>query len=217
LRSHAGSTASNFKVIKKTTALIDLTPEENNIFANFNDTTRNEIRKAERNNKLVFKSEDNNFSTLYNLYKEFEFSQKRIPISIKDFKQYTFFSAHYDEEPISAISIVSGQKYLRIRSIFSKRLKTDSKDLYKVISNASRAVVWEICKWGRKNGFKSLDMASVNLSNPETASIARFKMTFGGDLGQEYTYLYESKVFKLFKFLVSINHFFRKLVRKVHK
>lgn len=184
---------------EKNTSVIDLTQDTDTIFSKFNDTTRNEIRRTERNEELSFTQDDSNYEALFGLYKDFEFHQKRVPIKVDQFKTYTMFSAYYKNKIISAVSITKVGKELRIRSIFSKRLKTGDKEIYKLISNASRRVIWEICKWGKENRFESLDMASVNMDNPKTQSIAKFKMSFGGDTVVEYTYIYKSKLFSLFE------------------
>lgn len=207
----------DFQRIVKRTALINLTLKKEDIFSRFNATTRNEIRKTEHNDKLAFKTEDQSFSSAYKLYKEFEFSQGRVPVSLGDFKKYSLFTAYYCGELVSAVSIVDGDNRLRIRSIFSKRLKVENKDLYKIISNSTRRVIWEACKWGKERGFKSLDMASVNLSNPKTSSIARFKMNFGGNLINEYAYIYKSKTFSFFEHFVKIKLFLYRLVERFKK
>ena len=51
----------DFETLVKTTAIIDLIASKDKIFRKFNDTTRNEIRKTERNDILKFISDDNNF------------------------------------------------------------------------------------------------------------------------------------------------------------
>ena len=146
-------TLPDFGRMVKTTALIDLTQTPSAVFARFNDTTRNEIRRTENNERLRFKAEDQNFHGLYDLYKKFEFSQGRVPIRFIEFQNYPIFAAYLDDELISAVSIFSGGKHLRIRSIFSKRLAVDDKEMYKIISNASRRVIWEVCTWGKNGGF----------------------------------------------------------------
>jgi len=201
---------------EKNTSVIDLTQDIDTVFSKFSDTTRNEIRKTERNKELSFVQDDSNYDNLYILYKDFEFYQKRVPINTEQFKVHTIFSAYYKDKPISAVSVTKSDKELRIRSIFSKRLKTDDKEIYKLISNASRRVIFEVCKWGKENGFESLDMASVNMDNPKTQSIAKFKMSFGGDTVTEYTYIYKSELFSLFEkftftklFVLKILNYFR--------
>jgi len=188
-----------FSVLTKTTALINLTKSEDEIFKKFNDTTRNEIRRAYKIDDLKFVSADTNFEESYFLYKNFEYLQKRVPVSKNELSQCKLFSAYYKKKMISAIYVMESFPYLRIRSIFSLRLKTNDKELYKIMSNATRRIIWEICLWGKKNNFKSLDLASVNFENPRTANITKFKMSFGGEVKNEYTYIYKSSFFRFFE------------------
>jgi len=210
-----------FYVIEKTTALIDLQKEEADIFKNFSDTTRNEIRRTYKNENLKFLFNESPTDDSYKFYKDFEYLQGRVPVSKEALMGIKCFSAYYGGNFISAIYVIDQYPYLRIRSIFSKRLEAEDKELYKIISNASRRLVWEICQWGRKNNFKSLDMASVNFNNPKTANITKFKMSFGGEVVSEYTYEYKSEMFKIFEKWVFIKlwiyrlaHFTRGLFKK---
>lgn len=204
----------NTQLYSKPTLLIDLKKSENEIFYTFNDTTRNEIRKTEKNVELNFDNCCNIDKKSYELYKIFEYSQKRVPVSFSDLKEVIFFGANFKNELISGIYVIKSYPYLRIRSIFSKRLEADDKELYKMIGYSTRRIVWNICLWGKQNGFVSLDMASVNINNPKTESIARFKMSFGKDLVPEYTYIYKTELFKLFEKVVFIKIFFKKTIRK---
>src|SRR5207244_4388578 len=102
----------------------------------------------------------------YKLYAEFERAQGRVPVERSEMCLYRLFSAHYRGQLVSAVYVTEGRELLRIRSIFSRRLETDDQDLRKVISNASRRVMWEVCRWGMANGFIGVDLASVNFGNP---------------------------------------------------
>jgi lipid II:glycine glycyltransferase (peptidoglycan interpeptide bridge formation enzyme) len=189
----------DFRVRTKTTALISLTGSEDDIFKKFNDTTRNEIRKSERTEGLKIISDDKNFDGAYSLYSDFEYSRGEAPFSKKALKECIVFSAYYNNEIVSGIFVDLGKPYLRVRYIFSKRLDIDDKEAYKIVSNSTRRLIWEICLWGKKNGFVSLDMASVNFKDPEVAGITKFKMSFGGDVVNEYTYIYKSAAFRYFE------------------
>jgi len=207
----------NCKLRTKTTSLVKLDRDEDEIFSKFSDTTRNEIRRTFRNDELKFVFSDNITDDSYQLYKRFEYLQGRVPVSKKSLQQCVLFSAYYRGEIISAIYVMKIKPYLRIRSIFSKRLEIEDKDLYKVISNATRRVVWEVCLWGIKNNFSSLDMASVNMSNPKTISISKFKISFGGDIINEYTYIYKTKIFTWFEKIVHWRLVSLKLLNKLKK
>lgn len=204
-----------FEELIKTTALIDLTPDEGSIFSKFSDTTRNEIRKTERNTELMVVADDDNFDGAYRLYKDFEYAQGRVPVTQEALRECKLFCAYFRNELISAIFVMESPHYLRIRSIFSKRLTIEDKETYKLISNATRRLVWEICRWGKGRGFVSLDLASVNFNNPKTANITKFKMSFGGGVVNEYTYVYRSKTFLFFERLVTFKILATRLLRKI--
>jgi len=200
----------NFKLRAKTTALINLEQTEDDIFGKFRDTTRNEIRRTYKNSDLSFRFFNSVDDESYDIYKDFEYLQGRLPAPKENLKNCLFFGAYYKNKLISAIYLIATRPYLRIRSIFSKRLRSEDKELYKIISNSTRRLIWEICQWGKKEDYKSLDMASVNFDNPKTANITKFKMSFGGKVVNEYTYTYTSFLYKLLEKMVKI----KKLILK---
>lgn len=204
----------NSSLYSKPTLLIDLTKQENEIFQTFNDTTRNEIRRTEKSDSLFFSEckEIDRYS--YDLYKDFEYSQGRVPVAFSELKETIFFGAYFENKLVSGICVSKSEPYLRIRSIFSKRTKTRDKELYKIIGYSTRRLVWNICLWGKKNKFISLDMASVNINNPRTESIAKFKMSFGKELTPEYTYIFKTKTFTFFEKIVFIKLIFKKIVHR---
>ncbi|HEY4505501.1 MAG TPA: hypothetical protein VJG67_02325 [Candidatus Paceibacterota bacterium] len=197
------------KGVKKT-SVIDLTRREDDIFSGFNDTTRNEVRRTYKIPSLRFVSGDKG-SAPYRLYKRFEYSQGRVPFPESYMKDTTVFSAYLDEEIISGVYVDSGGKDLRIRYIFSKRLKSFDPELYKTVGYASKRLIWEVCLWGKANGFRSLDMATVNLTDKEKEGIMKFKLSFGGDMADEYTYLYKSKLFRYSEKAALLKNYIKKI------
>jgi hypothetical protein len=87
--------------------------------------------------------------------------------------------------------------------------------MIKIISNGGRRLLWEVCLDLKKRGFLFLDLASVNMENPKTANIAKFKMSFGGDIMKEYAYMYQSDFYKLFSNYFNPSLIFRKIVNKI--
>ncbi len=212
--SHTDLNLPSFKKRVKTTTIINLKNTKDDIFAKFNDTARNEIRKTYKIPNLEIVLDDKNFSDTYVLYKNFEYAQKRVPFSRKNLEKCLRFSAYYNGEIISGIFVDLGEKDLRIRYIFSKRLQTENKELYKIIASATRRLLWEICIWGKDKSFNSLDLASVNFSNPEVANITKFKMSFGGEVINEYTYTHISPTYSFLVKLVGIKLFLKKIFNK---
>lgn len=157
-----------FVSYSKPTLLIDLSRPADEIFQTFNDTTRNEIRRTQRDNLLSFKVSDGPDRQSYDLYKGFEYAQGRVPVPLASLSNMAFIGAYLGGEMISGIYITRSRPYLRLRSIFSKRLDAKDKGLYRTIGYATRRLVWEACLWGKNNGYATLDMASVNINNPKT-------------------------------------------------
>jgi hypothetical protein len=222
--SYAKFNLPGWSVREKTTALINLTDSEDALFKKFSDTTRNEINKTLKNTKCVptldvaghtVGRDTDVFEKSFKLYSDFEYAQGRVPAQKNEMKKYHFFGILYEGDLISGMYVIASLDRLRIRSIFSKRLVTEDKEMYKIISNATRRVMWDICRWGKLNGFQSLDLASVNFTNPATASITKFKMSFGGDVIPEYTYTYKSRAFAFFEHFVSIKLVALKLLRVI--
>ncbi len=199
----------------KKTAVINLSLSEEEIFSRFSDTTRNEIRRTEKDGSPEIFLEDKNRDKVYAMYEEFEYSQGRVPFPENDVSECLIFSAYLDGKITSAIYVDMGTgsnaKDLRIRYIFSKRLNTEDKELYKAIGRSTRRLIWEICLWGKRKGFCSLDMATVNLTEKEKEGITRFKMSFGGEIVDEYTYSYKSKPFIYFEKLAVFRNIIKKL------
>lgn len=210
------SLPQQFTSSSKPTLLIDLRQNEEHIFAGFNDTTRNEIRKTFKDPRFtVFSGKPNSES--YEMYKKFEYLQGRVPVAFKDISSTILFAISFEGQLISGIYVTTSAPYLRIRSIFSKRLNEDDKEMRKYIAYATRRIVWEACIWGKNNGYYSLDMASVNINNPKTQSIAQFKMSFGKNLVPEYTYIYKSPSFRFFERFVAIKILLKKILFKIKK
>ncbi|MDP2947296.1 MAG: hypothetical protein Q8N88_04210 [Nanoarchaeota archaeon] len=115
----------DFHVHHKLTPNIYLNQKLDDIFSKFNETTRNEIRKTFKNSDLKFVSSDKNFDEIYELYKNFEYNQGRIPFNKKAMKNFLAFSAYYKGKLISLILCFDSFPYLRARSICSKRLDMD--------------------------------------------------------------------------------------------
>lgn len=201
----------NVSVKEKTTGLIDLSGSPDDILSRMNDTTRNEIRRTFRNQDIICKEISGFDESVYKTYCDFERSQKRIPIKKDEFGLYRYFCCYHKDQLLSVVSVVEAKPHLRVRSIFSLRLSVEHKaqntnspeqekdrELMKLISNASRRIMYETCLWGHKNGFNSLDLASINFNNPETANITKFKMSFGCNIQSEYTHTYVSGLARLY-------------------
>ena len=129
--------------------------------------------------------------TMYRFYHQFEESQGRKPMAWEEFRQYEGFKAIFKGgEVLSAITFTRSPGYLRIRSMFSGPKTRET-------ANATRRLILEICNLGYREGYKYLDMAFINRTDPAIKGITAFKMSFGGTIAYEYIYVYKSPIYKL--------------------
>ena len=171
------------------------------IFAKFNDTTRNEIRKTYRMPDLAIVIEDKNIITLFALHKKFERKQNRTPLSLFSFRASTFFSAYDKGKLITCVACYHDKRYTRVRAIFSVRLFEKDKEKYRIIAYATRRLIWEACQYGKSKSNALFDLGALNFTDPRKKSITDFKSGFGGEIVDEYTYTYESPLFHFLKCL----------------
>ena len=206
-----------FHSFSKPTLLIDLTRSKEDILREFNNTTRNEIRRSYKIDNFRVITNDIPDDRSYALYKKFEFSQGRVPVSQHVLAQTFFLGIELEDELISGLFITKSPPYLRVRSIFSKRLATHDRELLKLIGFATRRLIWEACLWGKRNDFQLLDLASVNIHNPKTENIAKFKMSFGKDLTPEFTYIYKSRFFTFFEKAITVKLVWKRIMNYLER
>jgi hypothetical protein len=169
------------------------TPEE--ILQSFHDTTRNEIRRTFTMPELLFTCEDNRFEEAYTLYKLFR-KEKKLPLKASSFlRQAMRFSAYQNDELLAVVTCYDVPPYMRIQHIFSRH--ADTPEVRKYIGYATRRLIYEICAYGSREGREFLDMASINVYNPAKQGITKFKLSFGGDIANEYVYTYKHWVMRL--------------------
>jgi hypothetical protein len=192
-----------FSVKKKDTPVIYLNKSIDEIMSGFNSTTRNEIRKTFDNKipDLKFIDDDRDLTNNYRLSEEFEKFQGRKPDSIEAYNDCKVFSAYYKDQLIANIICFDTGRVLRAKVICSKRLETDDKELYRIVSYAGRRLMYNVCKYGLDNGYKMYDLGSVNF---DKKNLAKFKMNFTQDLIAEYTYTYRAPWLKIIEKLRSL-------------
>lgn len=201
-----------FTVRIKDTPVIYFDKSLEEIFSRFNRTTRNEILKT-LNHKiqgLKFVSSDPDLLANYRLSKAFEYQQGRVPERISQYRGCRCFAAYFHEEIISSIICFDNEKILRAKAICSKRLESSEKATQKMISYATRRLVYEICRYGKEHGYDMFDLGAVNF---QKKNLAQFKMNFTGDLIHEYTYTWKSRWFKIFEKGVGVKKIIKKIFR----
>ena len=187
----------DFKVKKKQSVRIDLSDGMENVFNDFDKTCKKHIKRTFKMDNLSFKMLDQDFNKTYAAYVDFEKANKRTPFAKTSLQDLYLFNAYDGDEVISAILCYKTFPSLKAHTIFSKRLAKMDKDKYKMISYATRRLVYEICRYAIENNYTQLDLGSVNFTDSSKSGITNFKMTFKPAIADEYHYIYQSPKFKL--------------------
>ena len=192
---------NGFEIKEQTISIIDLSQNPDDIFKKFKKNTRNEIYKTEKIKELKFMNLDDNFNASYKFYKKIKKQDGAIPDIKKEFLGCLFFNAYLNNKIIASVSVYDTGQVLRLKHIVSSRKESNFDS--RIAGYATRRIIWEIIKYGVSRGYKKLDMAGVNLTDPSKKGIAEFKQSFGGEIFTNYICRYETKKFKFLKKIIN--------------
>jgi len=193
-RTGASSFPGYTTCLRKKVAVISLNGSVPEVFQRFRKNTRNEIRRTYTIDDLDFVNDDENIEEWYNLYKNFERAQGRMPWKKSTFSGTALFSAYYKGKMIVGLPFYLAKPILTLHTIASVRLQKDvDQDFQKLVGYATRRIVYNVCEYGSKNGYTEVSLSSVNFTDKKKSSVAQFKLSFGCNLVDEYTCIYMSK------------------------
>jgi predicted N-acyltransferase len=160
------------------TVYVNLEKDEKEIWKELNKKTRNQIRKAKKN-KIEIKKENKieSFTKIYeetmeknNASKKYFFPKEFFENHIKELKnQVTIFTANYKNEIVSTSMFIHKGNFLHYHFSGSKRKYLN---LY-----PNNLLLWEVIKWGKKQGFKKFHLGGGTDSDPKNP-LFRFKSGF---------------------------------------
>ncbi|RJQ34488.1 hypothetical protein C4568_02415 [Candidatus Parcubacteria bacterium] len=194
--SFTPSSLPGFSETVKKTPLIRLDRPIEDIFAAFNDTTRNEIRRTEKMPELSFVHGERHRGDAYSLYRAFEHAQGRTPKPKNEITRSLLFTAYWKEELIATAICFEDGGWVRLSHLASRRLTNTKEYSHAIIAYASRRLMYEICRWGKQHEKHSFDLGIINLSDPSKKGIAQFKQSFGGLIVDTYIYRWKSPLFR---------------------
>ena len=179
------------------TLLINLSQDLDRIFGNFNANTRNHVRHSEKNSDLELKVLDTATDTSYKFYRWIKRMDGAHPDLKREFFRCHLFNAYWKGDMIVTMSFYDNGNYIRSKHIASSR-KLMGKDA-KVVAHASRALIWEVCKWGKAHGRGVFDLGGINYMDASKAGIREFKQSFGGIEADVGIHRYATRLFLALK------------------
>lgn len=189
----------DYHITAKTSCMIDLSAGLDAAFARFNPTSRNEVRRADRMPELAFHNDLSafNFDTYYAFHTLCEHNRNWFPVPPEELKNSLVFSATHNGVLIAGMSCYAHGKRLRVGRIYSNKRSHQSEVLTNLVYGvASKRIVYEICKYACDNGYVSLDLGGVDLTDPAKAGISQFKLSLGGTMQPVILARYSTPAFK---------------------
>jgi lipid II:glycine glycyltransferase (peptidoglycan interpeptide bridge formation enzyme) len=172
------------------------------IFNNFNSTTRNEIRRVEKDSTILFKT-SNDLNLFYGFYNKFAKSKKNLSqfngiyllnkndIMIVTIAAFQFNKEEPDEPMVMHLYLIDYEEkravLLNSASLF--RYKEFS-HLKNKIGMANRFLHFRDMLYFRSLGLSKYDFGgyAINTNDTEKKQINFFKQSFGGEIITEYDY-----------------------------
>lgn len=178
------------------TTLLDLTRGSEELFRGFSRTCRNMVRKADRasDNIEVRRNDDaayRDFLTIHNgfvavkKYAE-RLTEQRLD-AIKPFADV--FVAYFDGRPLCGHVTIRDERLGRVGLVWSASTRLKGEDSPTFVGSMNRWLHWYEMRLYRLEGMRAYDFGGVGTDTPETAAIARFKLSFGGTRVLEHNYI----------------------------
>jgi hypothetical protein len=186
------------------TLLIDLTKDENAIFAEIKKNTRYEINRA--NNKDGIKTrtllcaDDSNLgkiNTYISFFNQFAGSKGRSTINYHDLKPFVeekklcIRYALKDDEILTMHAYVISDNTARLHQSSSLFRNSDNPEYRTMTARANRFLHWDDILYFKGRGLHWYDLGGWygGDENKEQLAINIFKESFGGQLKEEYSYI----------------------------
>jgi lipid II:glycine glycyltransferase (peptidoglycan interpeptide bridge formation enzyme) len=184
---------------KETSRICLLDKTKESLLLSFKKNYRNEIRKTYQTSGCEIKVQEGFSKEGYSMYVDFEDNSKRPFLSTKN-ADGLWFLAYMDGQLMSGVYVIDVKPVLKIVAIFSSR-KEVSQEKKKIIGYLSKRLIYEIGSYGISRKHEFVDLAYINREDPKKAGITAYKLGFGGDIINEYTYEKKTLLVKLLKLL----------------
>lgn len=190
-RGEESSIPSGYKKIKGTTATIDLTQSMDELLANMNSTTRNEVRRAQKENIVAEQVHDNTaFVAYYNAFAK----EKGLPTInethlTKYGKNLMLAQARFNEHILSMHATMIDDEEHIAGLLYSCSTRLDESVDKKMAGWANRYLHYKEFEMLKGMGMTRYEWCGVCMdpNKPERYSIGQFKLKIGGEIREDLT------------------------------
>jgi len=174
-----------------TTIVIDLTQDLDTLWKKMDRTCKKHIGFAKKNGVIIRMNQD--YDAFYAINSEFRKAKglSDYNLDIEFMKKYgTLMLSEYEGNLLGGQFYINDGKNIRGILNSSKRLE-ETGPLHKIISSASRLMIWEAICYAKEHGMSTYDMGGYYTGkepDPQKEGINRFKDSFGGQVVTHYIY-----------------------------
>ena len=196
-----------FKKNASYTNVVNLSRPIEAITSEFNDTTRNEVRRAEKE-KVEFRvnSDYDGFLTLFNAFiKRKRLKLPRITRGLLDSCKHILITGYYNGKLSAAHYYIIDDDLVWL--LFSCSAEPGNALTNQMLSRSSRYLHYKAIEHSKANGYKRFSFSSLGNTKEdmESSSIACFKLGFGGDIIKMDFYIKDySPILKSLQYLKSL-------------
>jgi hypothetical protein len=178
------------------TILLDLTRGREELFGGFSRTCRYQVRRTDRAGDKIEVRRNNDaayrdFLTIHNgfvavkKYAE-KLTEQRLD-AIKPFADV--FVAYFDGRPVCGHVSIRDERLGRVGLVWSASTRLKGEDSPTFVGSLNRWLHWYEIQRHKLEGMRAYDFGGVGTDTPETAAIAKFKLSFGGTRVLEHNYI----------------------------
>jgi len=170
----------DYEIVEKKAAIVDLSHGMDVVFGNFNATTRNLIRKFDRNDDMAISFDIKCDNEFYEFHQICEKERNWKPAPIEELDGCILIGTKYRDQYLAGVSCYIHENKIRVGRIFSRRRSPEFKEITSnMISAASRRIIFELCNWAIQNNIVSLDLGGVSFDEGNKNGITKYKLFFG--------------------------------------
>jgi len=181
------------------TSWLDLRKDLEALYAEMDSKScRYEIRKAEKLRERIRVSRNDSttredFLRLYNRFVELHGHTRRLSRRrLEDYcKTSDIWVLYLGGRPMAGHLLVRDVANRRVRLIFSATARLNSKQEAGVCGALNRLLHWEEMQAYKAEGMETYDFGGIG---DGTSSVARFKLSFGGQKVEEYSYVFAGPI-----------------------
>jgi GNAT acetyltransferase-like protein len=192
--SEPGDAARVVRRYRSATVCIDLAATLETISSGVAKNTRYEVRQAEKlgDRASIHRNRDGCVEDFLSLYNDFARSKPELStINRSAVSRYgahaDTFVAYLDGKPLCSHVLLRDATIGRARLLFSASRRFEDRETARLCGVLNRFLHWREIALYREEGFATYDLGGIE--EDDSNGITRFKMSFGGRVVKEHTYL----------------------------